>query len=275
MSWLVGEGSRNVTDTHDVPPQVRQNIQLATADDRWNRAYEKARRTRLQRVQASARVWLGVLTTLFGLLGSVVLFKGGDLVTGVTANGWFQAALILLVGLVFVSAILAMIAGGAATWGGLDDLAPSADVVKGMAVQSTVLSAKGQTDDKRPGRQQFFGFFLLFALESKADRKRLRAIPRPPGRAAAERGEAAWQIYKEGSLNSADRRRALLHASRNLGVVAASLIAVLAIVATIAGTVSPAPSEVIVVYHGRFSCVPAADSAKYTGVTQVVPVNSC
>lgn len=81
--------------------------------------------------------------------------------------------------------------------------------------------------------------------------------------------------YKEGSLNSADRRRALLHASRNLGVVAASLIAVLAIVATIAGTVSPAPSEVIVVYHGRFSCVPVADNAKYTGVTQVVPVNSC
>jgi protein-S-isoprenylcysteine O-methyltransferase Ste14 len=114
-------------DTDSVPEQVRQDVQQVTADDRWYRAYEKARRTRLQRVQASARVWLGVLTTLLGLLGSVVLFKGGDLVTGVPANGWFQSLLILLVALVFTSAILAMIAGGAATWGGLDDIAPSGE----------------------------------------------------------------------------------------------------------------------------------------------------
>ena len=58
-------------------------------------------------------------------------------------------------------------------------------------------------------------------------------------------------------------------------MVAAGLIAVLAIAAIIAGTVSPAPSDVIVVYHGRFTCVPAGDNAKYTSVTQVVPVNSC
>jgi hypothetical protein len=265
-----------MTDTHGLPERAEQAAKLATADDRWNRAYEKARRTRLRRVQASARVWLGVLTTLFGLLGSVVLFKGGDLVTGVTANAWFQFSLILLVALVFVSAILAMIAGGAATGGGLGDIAPSGEAAKGTTAQPTVSSAKdSKADDQRPGRQQFFGFFLLFALEPKADRKRLRAIPRPPGRAAAERGEAPWQIYKESSLNSADRRRALLHASRNLGMVAAGLIAVLAIVALIAGTVSPAPSEVIVVYHGRFTCVPVDDNAKYTGVTQVVPVNSC
>ena len=39
------------------------------------------------------------LTTLLGLLGSVVLFKGGSLVTGVTANGGFQVVLIVLVSL--------------------------------------------------------------------------------------------------------------------------------------------------------------------------------
>ena len=249
---------------------------MGTADDQWNRAYEKARRTRLRRVQDSARVWLGVLTTLFGLLGSVVLLKGGNLVTEVTANGWFQFFLILLVGLVFTCAILAMIAGSAATWGGLDDVAPSEEVTKGTPAQPSVQHPhNGTAGDKRPGRQQFFDFFLLFALEPKTDRKRLRKIPRPAGREAAERGEAPWQIYKESSLNSADRRRAYLHASRNLGMAAAIMIAVLAIAAIIAGTIAPAPSEVIVVYHGRFTCVPVADNAKYTNVTQVVPVNSC
>jgi hypothetical protein len=262
-------------ETHSVPEQARQDVQLVTSDDRWRQAYEKARRTRLERVQASARVWLGVLTTLFGLLGSVVLFKGGDLVTGLTASGWLQFLLILLVGLVFTSAILAMIAGGAATWGGLDDEASAGETSERPAVASIPPASDGELAEHRPGRQQFFSFFLVFALESKADREKLRAIPRPPGKAAAERGEAPWQVYKEGSLKSADRRRALLHASRNLGVVTAGLIAVLAIVAVIAGTVSPAPSEVVVVHHGRSSCVPVGDAGRYTNVTQVVPVNSC
>jgi hypothetical protein len=76
---------------------------------------------RLQRVQAAAQVWLGVLTTLLGLVGSVVLFKGGDLVTDITTNRALQGILIGLVGLVFVSAVLAVITGGVATWGGLRD----------------------------------------------------------------------------------------------------------------------------------------------------------
>ena len=56
-------------------------------------------RMRLERIQAAAQVWLGVLTTLLGLLGSVVLFKGGDLVTEITANSAFVGVLIGLVGL--------------------------------------------------------------------------------------------------------------------------------------------------------------------------------
>lgn len=93
-----------------------QAEQPADPDDAgWILDYQAWRRGRLARVQDSARVWLGVLTTLLGLLGSVVLFKGGDLVTGVTGNGWFQFFLVLLVGLVFVSAMLALVAGGSAT----------------------------------------------------------------------------------------------------------------------------------------------------------------
>jgi hypothetical protein len=88
-------------------------------------------------------------------------------------------------------------------------------------------------------------------------------------------GTPAWLVYKKRSLYNANRRRALLHASRNLGVVTAGLIAVLAIVAVIAGTISPAPSVVIVVYHGRLTCIPVSEHTKYTGVTQVVPVSSC
>jgi hypothetical protein len=110
------KGARNVTDADNARAQVPP---VNAVDLGWFRAYQNWRRGRLERVQASARVWLGVLTTLLGLLGSVVLFKGGDLITGVTRNGWFQAVLIIVVGLVFASAVLALIAGGSATWGGL------------------------------------------------------------------------------------------------------------------------------------------------------------
>jgi len=226
-------------------------------------------------VQASARVWLGVLTTLFGLLGSVVLFKGGSLVTGVTTNGWLQLLLIVLVGLVFTTAMLAIIAGGAATWGGLDDVVPSNEEATGTIAPVDGPPKGKVTGDQRWIGQRFFNFFLPFALESKATRNKLRAAEPPPSPATAGKDMPAWRIYQKRSLYSADRRRALLHASRNLGVITAGLIAVLAITAIIAGTISPAPTEVIVVYHGRFTCTPVSAHTIYTGVTQVVPVSSC
>jgi hypothetical protein len=64
------------------------------------------------------------LTTLLGLLGSVVLFKGGALVTGVTADKSYQTVLIILVSLVFFFAVLAVMLGGIATWGGVEDIKP-------------------------------------------------------------------------------------------------------------------------------------------------------
>jgi len=52
-------------------------------------------------------------------------------------------------------------------------------------------------------------------------------------------------------------------------------IAALAIVAVVAGTVAPAPSDVIVVHNGQITCGSVVDSTKYTDVTNVVPVTSC
>jgi len=249
-----------MTDAHDAQAEARKDIQLATAEDqRWNKEYVKWRSARLDRVQASARVWLGVLTTLLGLLGSVVLFKGGSLVTGVTASGWFQLTLIVLVGLVFGSAVLAVIFGGQATWGGLMDIAQSPDPASGEAAGRWVRFAELFT--VRPGHKG-------------AARSGYRGAARSGYRGAAS-GRAPWEVYKTWSLGSADRRRVYLHASRTTGVMAAALIALLAILAVIAGTVSPVPSVVIVVHHGRLTCGPVSDSAKDTGVTQVVPVTSC
>ena len=245
-----------MTDRRDAGGRARQRVQSGASEaTQWKQDLEQAQHTRLDRVQASARVWLGVLTTLLGLLGSVVLFKGGSLVTGVTANGGFQVVLIVLVSLVFAVAVLAVILGGQATWGGLGDITRPADM------------AKNEVVDERPWwRRRWFSIARLLALTSRHEET---------GRQEAESGKAPWEVYKKRSLESADRRRVYLHASRAVGVIAAGLIALLAILAVIAGTVSPPPSEVIVVHHGRLTCGPVGDSSKDTGITQVIPVNSC
>lgn len=48
-----------------------------------------------------------------------------------------------------------------------------------------------------------------------------------------------WKMYRDWSLATAERRRVHLHASRFAGVIAAGMIALLAIMAFIEGTVSP------------------------------------
>jgi hypothetical protein len=121
-------------------------------------------------------------------------------------------------------------------------------------------------------RQRWFAFWLLFTGEPPAERRRLLRLPPKNGLPATEE---PWKRYKAGSLKSASRRRAYLHASRGLGVATAVLIAMLAVLAVVAGTIAPAPSEVIVIHDGRSPCVSAADSGKLAHVSRVVPVNSC
>ena len=203
-----------------------------------------------------------MLTTLLGLLGSVVLLKGGELVTGVTDSGPLQVILIVLVGLVFAVTVIAVIYGGQATWGGLGNIPPPVGPKDDRPKDD-------QPEDDRPG--------WMRAWSGIANWLAMRPDRRDAEREQAEReaGKKRWEIYKERSTTSADRRRVYLHASRTAGVIAAALIAVLAIRAVIAGTVSPALTEVIVVHHGQTNCVPASNNLKYTGVTQVVPVSSC
>lgn len=84
-----------------------------------------------------------------------------------------------------------------------------------------------------------------------------------------------WQAYKESVLQGAQDRRVYLHTSRTVGVVTAGMIAVLVVVAVIAGTVSPTPTNVIVVHQGRISCGTVTAGTDQKGVTQVVPVTTC
>lgn len=241
-------------------------------DDLWDRDYGKWRRVRLRRVQDSARVWLGVLTTLLGLLGSVVLFKGGSLVTGVTSNGWWQTVLILLIGIVFTTAVLAVVVGGVATWGGLKDIPPAGN-------------PQPPSPDKNRGKwgRRLFRVVLTVALIPQQDRKKALEVfggelvgSVEDLRDSSQKDlKISWRTYRDDIVDNADRNRLYLHASRVLGVFAAVFIAVLAIVAVVAGTVAPAPSDVIVVHHGQVTCGPVSDSTKYTDVTHVVPVTSC
>lgn len=248
----------------------------------WNKSYEKWRTGRLDRVQDSARVWLGLLTTLLGLLGSVVLFKGGNLVTGVTANGWFKAFLVILVAVVFAAAVLAVIAGGLATWGGLGDIGQrdepgNTDKAKTQNGEQEAEvgqePASGPADKKKDRESRWFAFFMLFTFRPKDYRRTLSEIP--PKTSPTKARREYWKTYKNKSLDSADRRRAYLHASRGLGVITAALIAALAVLAVIAGTYAPAPADVIVVHDGQSTCTPTGDIGTYKGVTQVIPVNSC
>jgi hypothetical protein len=252
-----------VTDTHDAAGPEGKEVQPVLTDEQsWSNDLEKWMHTRLDLVQDSAKVWLGVLTTLLGLLGSVVLLKGGDLITGVTASAAYQRVLFGLVILVFASSVLAVLAGGAATWGGL---------------KNPEVPSSGRGGGAWWWRRALFGVVVWLAFLPRDSRTLARRALQSRADDAAAAGSTLerWKTYKKSYEQNGEIHRAYLHASRTLGVAAAVLIAALAIVAVRAGTVAPAPSEVIVVHSGRLSCVPASNNMTYKGVTQVVPVNSC
>jgi hypothetical protein len=231
----------------------------------WSRDLEKSQLTRLKRTQAAARVWLGVLTSLLGLLGSVVLFKGGDLVTGVTSSGVLQAVLIVLVGLVLGVTVLAIIFGGQATWGGLGDVAQvDAHDPGGDQLIATRPDGVQAVADPKPWWLRLW-FNLAEWLTFQHGRGEERATAADP----------LWKKHKDRTLVTADRRRVYLHASRTTGVIAAGLIALLAIMAVIAGTIAPVPADVMVVHHGHVTCGPTSQSHEFTGVTEVIAVSSC
>ena len=144
----------------------------ASETAQWKLDLEQAQHTQLDRVQASARVWLGVLTTLLTLLGSVVLFKGGSLVTEVTPNWGFRVVLIILVGLVFAVAVLAVIFGSQATWGGLSSIIQSTDAVENE-----------DSSNKSWWHPQWYGLAKMFAFSTPRNPARRKCrTGRLPGR---------------------------------------------------------------------------------------------
>src|SRR5712691_3478608 len=88
-------------------------------DKRWEKDRVDAEHTRLARIQASANVWLGILGTLFGLSGAVVLIKGSTAFATWTHNAWLHWGLLVMVGLPFAVGLLPFTMAGVATWGGL------------------------------------------------------------------------------------------------------------------------------------------------------------
>jgi hypothetical protein len=177
-----------------------------------------------------------------------------------------------LIGIVFATAVLAVVVGGVATWGGLKDIPPTGN-------------PQPPSPDEKGGKwgRLLFRVILTIALIPQQDRRKALEVfgGSPAGRTQDKRDyshedlEVSWQKYRDDIVDNADRNRLYLHASRVLGVFAAVFIAALAIVAVVAGTVAPAPSDVIVIHHGQLTCGPVADSTTYTDVTHVVPVTSC
>ena len=169
-----------------------------------------------------------------------MLVKGSTAFVTSTSNPWLHWILIVLVGLTFAAAILALMMGGAATWGGLVNLA-----------------------DPEPASHPVLDRFIL-------------KFGSPESKKSIQRWKAEQPTTYQDKYNRwADRRRAYLHASRALGVAAAVLAGFVVIWIFVAGTASQASPDVIVVHHGRVTCGTISTAEKYSGITQVIPVGQC
>jgi hypothetical protein len=239
------EGMAMDTSSDDAKPTGHPSDpsegQTAEDDLRWERDREEAEHTRLARIQSSANVWLGILGTLFGLSGAVVLVKGSTAFITSAHNPWLHAVFIVLVATTFAAAILALMMGGAATWGGLVNLA-----------------------DPQPTNHPVLDWLIekFGPKDSQKSLKRWRESARPT-------------TYKAKYNRWADRRRLYLHASRGLGITAALLAGIVVIWIFAARTASQASPKIIVVHKGRVTCGTIKTVEKYTGITQVVSVAQC
>jgi hypothetical protein len=221
---------------HSPPPEGG----MTKDDRRWAREREDAEHTRLARVQSSANVWLGILGTLFGLSGAVVLVKGSTAFVASTHNAWLHWGLLVLVVTTFGAAILALMMGGAATWGGLVDPA-----------------------DPNPAKHPVLDQLIL-RFGASDSRKRIEHWK-----------NTSPETYKEKYKRWADRRRVYLHASRALGVSAALLAGCVVIWIFAAGTVSQASPDIVVVHQGQVTCGTIRNMEKYARITQVISVGQC
>jgi hypothetical protein len=217
----------------------------------WERDYRQFVHGRVERTQAQAQSWLGVMSTLLGLYSAVVVINHGTTINELPVGSGWRIVVYLLAVLAYGLAVSAVFYGAWATWGGL-------------ALGSNHGEAKIQES----------GWF------------KRNWSPTPHGEQMPTTGR--WKDYQKNQFDLADKLRTRLHRSRVLGSFAVFLAATLAMVVLGIGAFvqppapTPAPTSVVVVHAGRVICASIGDDglARVGGqvisqATQVVVVAHC
>jgi hypothetical protein len=225
----------------------------------WRREFQEWKHGRAARMQTSAQSWLGVMTTLLGLFSTVVVINRGtalsELPVGTVGRGLLFGLAVIAYGLAFA----AVVSGALATFSGLG---------LGLVTRPRLKGWLGRLPD--PLRAKAVEWVTLWSPSPLAGHPDFR-----------------WETYRDHQLSQADKLRRYLHRSRLLGIAAAFLAAVLALVVLGIGAFahpSQSPSSVVVVHGGQVTCGSinvGADGRTRVGgreisrATQVVAVAHC
>lgn len=217
----------------------------------WTEEYHAFLRGRVARVQNAAQAWLGIMTTLLSLFSILVLLNQGQALRDLPVATPWRVLLYLVAAIAFGTAFVAVVIGARATFGGIG---------AGEATDNPVATPPWM----RAGEW----------IRTKWSPAPLRM-----------EWDRDWGLYRDRQQELANRLRTQLHRSRVLGVLAALLVGMLALVVLAIGSFRETPGVfVVVVERGRVFCGPASADAQgrltvggraFAGVSQVVPVDSC
>jgi hypothetical protein len=245
-------------------PGARQHPQVMAPQDQtdatlWRDEFRNFVHGRVTHMQTSAQSWLGVMTTLLGLFSAVVVLSGGTTISQLPVGRLGRGLVFALAVIAFGLAFTAVVIGARATFGGLGlGLRPKPPFTGWLGKLPKRLQAKAAT---------WWTFWSPLSLAAHPD--------------------FTWETYRNRQLRQADELRRYLHRSRILGIAAAFLAAVLALVVLGIGAFaqpSRAPTSVVVIESGQVTCGSidvAADGQTYVGgrvisrATQVVVVAHC
>lgn len=288
----------------------------AAGDDtgQWDLDYQTFRHGRLERVQDSARQWLGTITALLGLFSAAIVVGGGNSVSDLSST-WRRVVFFAAV-LVYALAFYSVGIGAAATFGGLGLRPPNVNDLDSYIERETgkadaaVDVARYYRNAAHRARPEQAAAQLELALAAEqqislrrhqvllaqARKKQLESVRERKVLAGVAVVSSWWHTfwgsnapngdafdYRFNYERQADKRRARLHKSRVFGILAAALSGVLAMTLLWQHTLTqstPALS-ILVVHNGTVSCEtarsPSAGSATFpgAGVTQVTVVPNC
>jgi len=283
----------------------------------WASDYDKLVHGRLERVQASAQQWLSTITALLGLFSAAIVVGGANSVSDLSTS----ARRLVFAGAVtvYTVAFLAVVLGAAATFGGLGTRQAR---VKELTRYATSESQRADVAEatyqqccqravREPDRRSEFRILAdaayirarerrseaalaaaraeqlaaASARLSRLERWRLRVSARWRGFWGSSPSDGDAFDYRFRYEQQADTRRARLHKSRALGVMAAVLSGTLAMTLLwhqTRATSTPAVS-LLVIRHGAVQCltIPAGQAASTPlpgaadGVTQITVVPRC